>query len=173
MHAGECLAVYGSLMRGLPGRAGATGAMGRAADDLLDSLGVGAGLRRIGACRIPGRLFDLGDYPAMRPAESASGLVRGEIHAVLDPAVLETLDAFEGFDPRDPAGSAYRREWLRLSEPRGAEAWVYVFNRALDPAQQIGSGDWRAHLAERAASAHDPGPSGMVGDERRLRRWDS
>jgi gamma-glutamylcyclotransferase (GGCT)/AIG2-like uncharacterized protein YtfP len=153
----ERLALYGSLMRGLPDEHGGVTA------DLLDTLGVRAGLRRIGGCRIPGVLYDLGDYPALRPAERATDLVCGEVHAVLDPRVLEVLDEFEGFDPRDPAGSAYRRECLALADPRGAGAWVYVFNRAPDPEWRIASGDWRAHLAQRATSLHAPGSSRTKG----------
>jgi len=162
------LVVYGSLMRGLPatgtdavlaarpGESAAAGAVAERPGDLLDRLGAGAGLRRVGPCRVPGILFDLGPYPALRPARSAADQVRGELHAILDPAVLAVLDAFEGFDPADPAGSDYLRASLRVIEPTVPAAWVYVFNREPDPARRIASGDWRAHLAERAASAHDP-----------------
>lgn len=152
------LVVYGSLMRGLPARAtafardDATG--GSTAPDLLDRLGAGAGLRRAGPCRVPGRLFDLGAYPALRPAESEVDVVRGELHAIVDPAVVERLDRFEGYDPDDPAGSEYLRERVELIEPKGIVAWIYVYNHAPAPARRVASGDWRRHLAERADSAH-------------------
>jgi gamma-glutamylcyclotransferase (GGCT)/AIG2-like uncharacterized protein YtfP len=173
----DWLVVYGSLMRGLPSCwAGATvsarvdagliddldaagdGAAGpeTASGDLLDRLGVGAGLRRVGECRVPGVLFDLGAYPALRPARDDADVVCGELHAILDRGVLAVLDAFEGFDPRDPAGSDYLRERVSLVAPRGGRAWIYVFNRDPDPATRIASGDWRGHLAKRRGSAHDP-----------------
>ena len=164
---GDWLVVYGSLMRGLPARetrathaarapgsAGATPATMRG--DLFDRLGVAAGLRRVAPCRVPGRLFDLGPYPALRPADGPSDSVCGELHALLDPAaVFAVLDPFEGFDPRDPAGSDYRRERVRLLEPSGIRAWIYVYNREPEPERRIPSGDWRAHLAKRGVSAHD------------------
>ncbi len=135
-------------MRGLPDR--------DAGQDLLDQLGIGAGFRRVGVCRVPGVLFDLGPYPALRPARSEADSVCGELHAVLDPCALERLDAFEGFDPQDPAGSDYLRERIELLEPRGMRAWIYVYNREPEVSRRVMPGDWRAHLAKRLASAHDP-----------------
>lgn len=143
------LVVYGSLMRGLASADGAPG-------DLLDRLGVGAGLRRVGPCRVPGVLYDLGPYPGLCAAQRADEVVCGELHAVLDPGIFAVLDRFEGFDPADRAGSDYLREPVALLEPRGPSAWIYVYNRRPDAARRIASGDWRRHLAERADPPHDP-----------------
>lgn len=154
--ADDWLVVYGSLMRGLPASEPEAGAAGGARKDLLDQLGVGAGLRRVGPCRVPGVLFDLGPYPALRPARSETDSVCGELHAVLDPRTLPVLDAFEGFDPQDPEGSDYLRERIELLKPRGMRAWIYVYNHEPDASCRIPSGDWRAHLAKRGASTHDP-----------------
>lgn len=140
-------------MRNLPAASGAL------ETDLLDRLGVGAGLRRVGPCRVGGRLFDLGAYPALRRSPQDTGSVRAELHVILEPDVLAVLDAFEGYDPRDAAGSDYLRVRVELLEPRGVSAWIYVYNRAPDPILQIESGDWRVHLAERGRSPHDPGSS--------------
>ncbi|MEZ4330952.1 MAG: gamma-glutamylcyclotransferase family protein [Myxococcota bacterium] len=154
----QWLVVYGSLMRGLPARATAF-AQGEAAGgstppDLLDRLGAGAGLRRVGPCRVAGRLFDLGAYPALRPAAEDADVVRGELHAIVDSAVLERLDRFEGYDPGDRAGSDYLRERIELLEPAGVVAWIYFDNHPTAPAARVASGDWRRHLAERDDSAH-------------------
>lgn len=157
---GDWLVVYGSLMRDLP----ATSETHEA--DLLDRLGVGPGLRRVGPCRVVGSLFDLGPHPALRRGPSDEGTVRGELHAILDPRVLAALDAFEGYDPRDPAGSDYLRERVALLEPRGVLAWIYVYNRTLEPERRIESGDWRAHLADRRPSPHVPGSSDAARSER-------
>lgn len=144
------LALYGSLMRGLPG------AGDEPAAELLDRLGVGAMLRRVGSCRFAGRLFDLGAYPAARPARDSSEQIVGELYAVLDPQALAVLDEFEGFDPQHPERSDYLRERIALIQPRAERAWVYHYRLEPDPALRIASGDWRAHLADRRASAHDP-----------------
>lgn len=129
--AGEWIVLYGSLMRGL-------GAM--------DSLGIGDQIRYVSPCICPGELFDLGDYPGLRPGKAQ---VVAELHAVLDRQAISTLDAFEDFDPAKPRDSLYLREELELIEPRGTRAWVYVYNRVPDAAQRVASGDWRAHLSAR------------------------
>lgn len=150
------LVVYGSLMRDLPSPTG------ERAPDLLDRLGVGALLRRVGPCRVGGVLFDLGAYPALRRSPNETGSVRGELYTILDPAVLDVLDEFEGYDPRNASGSDYLRERVELLEPRGLDAWIYVYNRAPDPISRIASGDWRAHLANPLRTPHDPGSSNAV-----------
>lgn len=160
---GEWLVVYGSLMRDLAA-ASATPEL-----DLLDRLGVGSGLRRVGPCRVAGALFDLGPYPALRREPGDGGEVCGELHAILDPTVLEVLDAFEGFDPRDPAGSDYLRERVELLEPSGVHGWIYVYNLPLDANRRVESGDWRAHLAKRRPSPHVPGSSHAAQSERDVR----
>ena len=152
----EWLVVYGSLMRGLPASEPRAETETGPRRDLLDQLGVGAGLRRVGPCRVPGVLFDLGPYPALRPARSEADSVCGELHAVIDPRALTALDAFEGFDPQNPCGSDYLRERIELLEPRGMRAWIYVYNREPEASRRVMPGDWRAHLAKRLASAHDP-----------------
>jgi gamma-glutamylcyclotransferase (GGCT)/AIG2-like uncharacterized protein YtfP len=150
------LVVYGSLMRDLPSATGERG------PDLLDRLGVGALLRRVGPCRVGGVLFDLGAYPALRRSPCDADSVCGELYTILDPAVLAVLDDFEGYDPRNPSDSDYLRERVELLEPRGVDAWVYVFNREPDPILRIASGDWRAHLANHRRTPHDPDSSNTV-----------
>jgi len=125
------VAFYGSLMRGLGG---------------VERLEIGDRMRFVGPCLLEGELFDLGDWPGMRPGD---GRVAGEIHALLDPDVLRVLDAFEDFDPENPRGSLYLRERVRLIEPEGASAWTYVYNRIPDASARIPSGDWRRWQAEQ------------------------
>lgn len=146
----DWLVVYGSLLRDLPN------AHGEHASHPFDRLGVAAGLRRVGPCRFTGALFDLGPYPALLRLPGGGGSVCGELHAILDPGILAVLDTFEGFDPHDPAGSDYLRERIELSEPVGLVAWIYIYNRSTHGIPRVESGDWRAHLAKRRDSPHDP-----------------
>lgn len=129
---GDWLVLYGSLMRGL-------GAM--------EQLGIGDALRYAGPCRCPGELYDLGDYPGLRPGDAT---VVAELYAILDASVVPILDDFEAYAPNRPRESLYLRERTRLIEPADATAWVYRYNHVPDAAMRIGSGDWRAHLAARA-----------------------
>ena len=116
-------------MRGLAGR---------------DGLELEPALRFVGPCVLRGELYDLGEYPGLRPG---SGHVFAELHAVRDPDVFVRLDAFEGFDGSEPRASLYLRERWPLIEPRDATAWVYVYNRIPEAPGRILGGDWRAHRA--------------------------
>jgi len=131
--AGDLLALYGSLMRGL-------GAM--------DELAVVDRLRFVAPCKIAGQLFDLGAFPGMR---EGAGIVKGEVFAVLDPNVIEVLDDFENFLPDEPDESHYVRKRVRLIEPGATAAWVYAYNRVPPRNRLIDAGDWRAHLAGRTS----------------------
>jgi len=129
---GDLIALYGSLLRGL-------GAM--------KELGILDRVRFVGPCLLEGQLFDLGDYPGMR---HGAGQVVGEIYTLLDLEALRIMDRFEDFDVDQPRESIYLRESIRLIEPAGAEAWVYIYNRIPDPSGRIAGGDWRAHWTQRA-----------------------
>ena len=124
--------LYGSLMRGM-------GAM--------EELGIGDRLRFVGPCLVTGELFDLDHYPGLRHGD---GRVIAELYALLDIGVLQDLDEFEGYTASQPRDSLYIRERVALTEPQGAEAWLYVYNTVPDARARIASGDWRAHLNERA-----------------------
>ena len=132
---------YGSLRRNEP-------AHGR--------LGLRRALRFAARVRIPGRLFDFGDYPGLRPG---SGQVEAELFHILDPAVLDRLDAFELYRSADArtysaatgAGSLFLR---RAIEVGNVLAFAYFYNgraRGL----WIPSGRWR-----RAAHGLDKIPRG-------------
>jgi len=123
---------YGTLMTGFrrPGRA--------RLDQALKPLGRG----RIGAA-----LFDLGIYPAAIPASDSH--VWGEVHEIVDPdAVLSTLDEIEGYTPKEPESSLYRRVEtpVTFEDGRSANAWAYFYNAPLGRAERITSGDYLQHL---------------------------
>ena len=129
---GDWIVLYGSLMRGL-------GAM--------DELGASERLRFVGPSIVTGELFDLDRYPGLRHGD---GRVIAELYALLDVEVVRDLDEFEGYSASRPRESLYIREKVALIEPKGAEAWVYVYNEVPDASTRIIGGDWRAHLIERA-----------------------
>ena len=112
-----------------------------------DQGGGGGALVPRGACVIPGRLLDLGDWPGLI---DGPGRVAGELYAIADPAVLPRLDAFEEYDPADPEGSLYVRETVRLIDPP-CDAHVYRYAGARDGCALVPGGDWRAWKEERAA----------------------
>jgi len=113
----------------------------------MEDLGIGDRLRFVGPCLVKGELFDLDHYPGLRHGD---GRVIAELYALLDIGVLQDLDEFEGYTASQPRDSLYIRERVALTEPQGAEAWVYIYNTVPDARTRITSGDWRAHLNERA-----------------------
>lgn len=121
----DLLAVYGLLR---PGGGG------------LESLGLTRVVKLVGPCRIPGALYDLGDYPGLVHGE---GEVAGALLRILDAGAGPMLDAYEDFDRTAPDTSLYVRERVRLSAPR-LTAWVYVWRTGLDERSAIPSGDWFA-----------------------------
>jgi gamma-glutamylcyclotransferase (GGCT)/AIG2-like uncharacterized protein YtfP len=126
---------YGTLMSGFrrPGRA------------TLDRV-----LRPVGRGSISAALFDLGIYPAAVPA--SDGRVWGEVYQMLETSeALATLDQIEGFSPKTPEASLYRRVEIPVTfeDGRTAQAWVYFYNAPLGRAERIDSGDYLQHLKIR------------------------
>lgn len=103
-----------------------------------ERLGVAGLLGARGPCRIAGRLYDLGAYPAL--VTGADGTVEGDLFAVLDPAALPVLDAYEGGVVEDRDASLYLRQRVRLRSPPET-AWVYTYNGP-PPGPLIAGGDW-------------------------------
>jgi gamma-glutamylcyclotransferase (GGCT)/AIG2-like uncharacterized protein YtfP len=118
--------------------------------DAQRQLGADGALRLVGPCRIPGRLFDMGDWPSLT---CERGIVHGELFEILDQDVFRVLDPFENYRPHEPQSSSYIRTVLRLIEPE-TDAWVYVATGSLEGAPPISSGSWyeRAGLG-RAGTA--------------------
>jgi gamma-glutamylcyclotransferase (GGCT)/AIG2-like uncharacterized protein YtfP len=123
LRAGDLVAAYGLLRPQFSG---------------LDRLNVRARVRVRGACRIPGRLIDLGSFPGLLESE---GEVAGDLLQLLDAGVGDLLDAFEDFDRSDAEASVYRRVRRRLVRPQ-MEAWVYLWNGPTDAGPVVPGGDW-------------------------------
>jgi gamma-glutamylcyclotransferase (GGCT)/AIG2-like uncharacterized protein YtfP len=103
-----------------------------------------AQLRPVGPATVPGRLYDLGPYPALVPDADSS--VRGELFALAaDPGLLAAFDEYEDCVASDPAGGLYRRveAIATLADGRAVACWVYVYNRDVGAAALIPHGDWR------------------------------
>lgn len=90
-----------------------------------------------------------GWYPALLPGE---GEVHGKVYATgpeFSAADLAALDAYENFEPGDPAVSEYlRREIVVNCAGEALRAEAYLYNAPLPAtACAIAGGDFRAFLA--------------------------
>jgi len=97
--------------------------------------------RHVGKGSVPGRLYDLGWYPAAMFDEGEKRLIIGDVFA-LKPGgrLLAELDAYEAGDPN------YARTPLEVKLAGGGTvtAWGYGVSEA-PPARLIHSGDFIAH----------------------------
>lgn len=143
----------------LPGEAQARAAVGEIAAPLIQHLfvygllqsGYEFGRFLEGHCRrepatAPGRLYDLGSYPAWQPAGAPHERVTGELLRLLSPpaVVLERTDAAEDFIGYGES-SHYHRVLLPARSRAGGEvlAWIYRYARGLRYAKRVQDGRWR------------------------------
>jgi gamma-glutamylcyclotransferase (GGCT)/AIG2-like uncharacterized protein YtfP len=103
----------------------------------------------MGLAYIYGVLYDFGHYPGA--VTGGAGKVWGQVFALPDdPCLLGQLDEYEEFDPSNIDESQFlRQKCLAMLENGNAmEVWVYVYNRNVESAAVIESGDF--------AKARDP-----------------
>jgi hypothetical protein len=102
----EFLGVYGTLRRRSLFRRGPL---------------IGAKLRFLCFGRLRGKLFCQGTYPA---AIQDCGIIPIEVFIVLDPAVWDDLDKYEGCDLAHEPSSLFYRQKVRLLRP-SLVVWIY------------------------------------------------
>ena len=90
-----------------------------------------------GIARVRGQLYDMGRYPALRPARGHDEWVVGELYALRNPAsLLAKLDAYEG--PVYPRV----RTLAVLEDGRRLPTWVYEYHRMLPEWRRMASRDY-------------------------------
>jgi gamma-glutamylcyclotransferase (GGCT)/AIG2-like uncharacterized protein YtfP len=100
-------------------------------------------LAYVGRCTLEGTLYDLGRYPGFVPG---AGRAEGAVYRIRDRAPLARLDAFEGYDARNPARSRFLRGVIQVSRALGSAvrvpAWIYVFNGSTAGRPEVPGGAW-------------------------------
>jgi gamma-glutamylcyclotransferase (GGCT)/AIG2-like uncharacterized protein YtfP len=94
--------------------------------------------RRLGGGQLPGRLYDLGPYPAAVPDAESGTIVRGEVLELPpDPGLLARLDAYEGRE--------YERveRCVQLDSGRTLRCWMYAYTGEPGPAPLVENGTYR------------------------------
>lgn len=126
----EYIAVYGSLMQ-IHGAQALAGTVDK--------------LKLVGKCKIPGLLYDLGEFPGLVPGDSE---VMGELYEVKHPDALRLLDDYEAFYPNDPKLSLFVRQRMQLVEPK-IECWGYLYNQTLSGMPRVEGGNWTEYLRQQ------------------------
>lgn len=102
----------------------------------------------LGQASFQGKLYYCNGHPAVLPSNHSKDKVIGDLFEVDESTdILKILDRYEGFDPANEEGSLYLRKSKRVSLDKGdkkerLEAWIYIFNRPIDTAVRINSGDY-------------------------------
>ena len=92
-----------------------------------------------------GNLYCAGSYPALVRSDRETDRVVGEVYELLDPAeVIPDLDEYEAFNPANHSESLFVRElnFVELENGDMIEAWLYYFNRPVNPVDRIPGGDF-------------------------------
>lgn len=140
----DLLFVYGTLMR-----AAHAVPLGNAERARLAAAGA-----HLGAATMAGRLYDLGDYPAMTEPGTVTDVVHGEVYRLSDPAAsFGWLDAYEGISDDEPDPDYARRvRRVVLEDGSMAAAWVYLWLKPLADCEWVPDGRWHAE----AGRTHEP-----------------
>ena len=105
--------------------------------------------RMLGSARLRGRLYDVGQYPALvQPAGIEDAWVWGELYALEDPwHTLAWIDAYEECSAGDLPPHEYERVLTQVETGDGRllDAWVYVYRHPVDGLRSIASGDYLDH----------------------------
>lgn len=116
--------------------------------------------RRLARGSIPGRLYDLGRYPAAVPSNEPGHRVLGWLFETQDPVrVLAALDRYEGVSPERPKTGTFRRVLVQVAvsdQPRTFNAWAYYYNRPPGRPPVSPEGTTRPTCA--SAELHFPAP---------------
>ena len=103
-------------------------------------------LRVIARGHVPGRLYDVGEYPGAIVDYSVTSLIAGIVYEIPDGSdLLLGLDRYEGFDARHPDASLFLRRTNRitLEDGRTVAAWVYEYQGPAHAGSLIPSGKYR------------------------------
>ncbi len=104
--------------------------------------------RLLGSGHVPGRLYDLGDYPGAAEGAGDVDRIHGELYWLpRADAAFKVLDSFEGFDPAKPGLNEYSRKETKVTMAGGGRirAWIYWLSRAHACGRRIPSGNYALH----------------------------
>ena len=103
----------------------------------------------VGPARTRGRLYDLESYPGLRPSRRRDEWVAGDLYRV-GAEVLRVLDRYEAGAGRGAPRFVRTRCKVGIAKFRSLSAWLYAYQRVVDPRSRIASGDYRHALRSRS-----------------------
>lgn len=102
----------------------------------------------VGTTKVPGILYDLGQYPGFVHLPGGDKQVVGDIYHLFRPEkVFDLLDKYEGIDSEYPAQNEYVRDFIEVDFHEGPiMAWYYGYTGILPDCPIISSGDYFAFV---------------------------
>ena len=125
---------------------------------LRDEMPKSVGAKLIGRGSISGKLYDLGRYPGAKAGTQPSDRVHGEVHRLPNAdAAFDVLDRYEGLAPGAPGKSEFVRSLVNVTmeDSSGERGWAYLYNRPVNEARLIPSGDYRERLASESGNSKE------------------
>jgi gamma-glutamylcyclotransferase (GGCT)/AIG2-like uncharacterized protein YtfP len=116
---------------------------------------------RVGRGKLPGILYDVGDYPGAVRRSGTRAFISGDVYRLRDAErALKILDRYEGWNEKKPGSSEFRRSRVAVDMGSGKKvsAWIYLYNRSTTGLPRILSGDYLKRPRE-AAAARPPSKS--------------
>lgn len=107
----------------------------------------------VGPAKVKGTLYDLGNYPAAKPAENENYII-GELYSIkhekeFDWAIGQ-LDDYEGVDVAFDEVQLYRRELIEVfCNNQITHAWIYWYNGDVSGKPVVPSGDVLQHMIHK------------------------
>lgn len=97
------------------------------------------------AC-IYGKLFDIGNYPALKEGKN---IIIGELYDI-DDSILKSCDQLEGYNNDDPENSLYVRKLITVfMDKKELCAYVYYCNFDTSNYKEIESGNYKEYMNEQ------------------------
>lgn len=126
------LFVYGTLRSDSPRKSPVKNALHQYADRLCNATTRGC-------------LYKIDWYPGLVASENPDDVVKGELYKIKDESKLFShLDKYEGCSEDFPDPHEYQRvkRLVQTENQNKVMAWVYLYNREIDEALRISSGDY-------------------------------
>jgi len=98
---------------------------------------------------VQGRLFDLGDYPAViESSASDQSIVWGEIYRISRTS-FSWIDSYEGMvSPGNPLNEYNRKQVDAIADKEVYKVWVYFYNHGTENFSEISGGDYISYLLD-------------------------
>jgi len=104
------------------------------------------GSKLIGQGSIYGKLFDIGNYPALKEGEN---IIIGELYNI-DDLTLKNCDQLEGYNQDDSENSPYIRKSVTVFlDKKELCAYVYYCNFGTNHYKEIESGNYKEYMDDK------------------------